>query len=177
MHLERIRSAEHPLYTKAISLYQISFPTHEQRETPSQSAILSDDRYHFTLLLEGDTFVGLLLFWEMPELLYIEHFCILPELRNKQYGQQALALLRQQNKLLLLEIDPPTDEISQRRKGFYERAGFVENPYPHIHPPYHAENEGHPLVVMTAPSPIEPTEYEGFRHFLDDPIMKDVFSV
>ena len=44
----------------------------------------------------------------------------------------ALALLRER------EIDPPTGDISRRRKGFYERGGFVENPYPHIRPPYHA---------------------------------------
>ena len=29
---------------------------------------------------------------------------------------------------MILEIDPPVDDISIRRRGFYERSGFVENP-------------------------------------------------
>jgi len=43
------------------------------------------------------------------------------------------------------------DEIARRRKGFYERCGYAENPYPHVHPPYHCGNKGHELVVMSAP--------------------------
>lgn len=78
----------------------------------------------------------------------IEHFCILPEMRNKQYGQKALALLAKQGKTLILEIDPPKDDISKRRKGFYERCGFTENLFTHIHPSYHKENGGHHLVIM-----------------------------
>ena len=137
MNLERITSPLHPLYKQALELYQISFPFHEQREAFSQAAILHDDAYHFDLIYDAGTFVGLVLYWESLDYIYIEHFCILPEMRNKQYGRRALSLLKMRQKTLILEIDPPIDAISVRRKGFYERCGFVENPYPHIHPPYH----------------------------------------
>lgn len=60
-------------------------------------------------------------------------------MRNKQYGQKTLSLLAKQGKTLILEIDPPKDDISKRRKGFYERCGFTENFFTHIHPPYHKE--------------------------------------
>lgn len=39
-------------------------------------------------------------------------------MRNKQYGQKTLSLLAKQGKTLILEIDPPKDGISKRRKGF-----------------------------------------------------------
>ena len=76
---------------------------------------------------------------------------------------------------MILEIDPPVDEISIRRKGFYERCGFVENPFRHIHPPYHAENQGHELVIMSSPIMLEADEYESFNRYLRDVVMKDVY--
>ena len=75
----------------------------------------------------------------------------------------------------MLEIDPPIDEISLRRKGFYERCGFAANPFPHVHPPYHPGNHGHALVVMSAPAPLTQKDYDAFNRYLQDEIMKDAF--
>ena len=175
MHLNRITDARHPLYNRALELYRASFPFHEQRETASQAAILSDPAYHFELIYDGDVFVGLLLYWEAEDFLYIEHFCILPELRNRQYGRRALEQLRAQPKTLLLEIDPPEDGISLRRRGFYERCGFLENGFPHVHPPYHRDCEGHRLVVMTCPERIPPEQYARFLRFLRERVMAGAF--
>ena len=160
MRIERMTTREQPLYERAMELYRGSFPPHELREEPSQQKILNDPAYHFDLLFDGGQFVGEVLYWEIAGFFYIEHFCILPELRNRHYGQAALELLH--STPLILEIDPPVDAISIRRKGFYERCGFVPNPYRHIHPPYHRGNSGHELVVMSYPC-------------LTDMVMKDVF--
>lgn len=174
MHLERITSPEHPLFQQAMALYQLSFPPHEQREMPSQRAIMCHPAYHFDAICQEDVFIGEALSWEIGDFRYIEHFCILPEMRNKRYGQRALALLLQDHPLML-EIDPPIDEISLRRKGFYERCGFVANPFPHVHPPYHPGNHGHALVVMSAPAPLTQKDYDAFNRYLQDEIMKDAF--
>lgn len=175
MRFERLTSPSHPLYGRAMELYRISFPPHEQRQSPSQAAILADAGYHFDLIWDGDTFVGLLLYWERENTLYIEHFCIQPQLRNRRYGQQALTLLQETGNTLILEIDPPVDDISLRRKGFYERCGFAANPYPHVHPPYHEGNRGHALVVMSSPAPISQTEYDAFAADLSARVMAHAF--
>ena len=174
MHLERITSPEHPLFQQALALYQLSFPPHEQREMPSQQAIMRHPAYHFDAICQDGMFIGEALSWKIGDFRYIEHFCILPEMRNKRYGQRALALLLQAHPLML-EIDPPIDEISLRRKGFYERCGFVANPFPHVHPPYHPGNHGHALVVMSAPAPLTQKDYDAFNRYLQDEIMKDAF--
>ena len=93
MTFERIPSPNHPLYADAMALYGISFPAHEQRETPSQTAILTHPDYHFTAILDGSAFVGDMLYWETPDFRYIEHFCILPALRGQRYGSRALSML------------------------------------------------------------------------------------
>lgn len=176
MILERVKDIAHPMYNQALKLYQISFPHHEQREKRSQEKILSDDEYNFMLIYDEDVFVGLLLYWEQEEFIYIEHFCILPEMRNKQYGQKALTLLSEQNKTLILEIDLPVDDISKRRKKFYERCGFTENFFTHTHPPYHKETEGHRLVVMSCPKQISQCLFDNFSDYLNNRVMKDVLD-
>ena len=113
------------------------------------------------------------MYWEANNFFYIEHFCILPEMRNKCYGQRALTLLK--GKKLILEIDPPNDEISIRRKGFYERCGLRQNPYLHIHPPYHREDNGHRLVIMSSQRKLTAEEYSQFNDFLQNTVMKDAF--
>lgn len=175
MYFERITDAHHPMYPAAMELYQMSFPPHEQREAPSQETILCHPDYHFTLVLEDAQFVGLVLYWETPEFLYVEHFCILPELRNRHYGQRTLETLGALGKAIILEIDPPTDSTCLRRKGFYERCGFTANPYAHVHPPYHSGNHGHELVVMSCPEGIAPEAYAAFREYLECVVMRNVF--
>ena len=176
MRFERLTSKDHPLYEKALELYRISFPAHEQREASSQADILSDEQYHFTLVYHDDAFAGLILFWETQKFIYVEHFCILPQMRNQKLGQTALQLLSQRQKAVILEIDPPDDEISQRRKRFYERCGFLDNPYAHVHPPYHRGIAGHALVIMSAPHRLSQNEYDAFRLYLDRHVMENAFS-
>ena len=175
MYFERITDSQHPMYGTAIELYQKSFPLHEQREALSQARILRHPDYHFTLVYNEEVFVGLVLYWETAEFLYMEHFCILPELRYQHYGQRILAELGKQGKVIILEIDPPMDQISARRRGFYERCGFEENPYPHVHPPYHKENCGHKLVVMSCPGKLTAEEYNAFDRYLKREVMREVF--
>ena len=93
-------------------------------------------------------------------------------MRNQQYGQKVLTLLRERRKTLILEIDPPEDDISKCRKGFYERCGFTENTFFHIHPPYHKENEGHELVLMTCPKEVSQKMFDRFSEYLKERVMK-----
>ena len=171
MELKRITSSDHPMYARAMALYAVSFPPHERREPASQEEILGEEDYHFDLLCDGETFVGLIFNWRWQDFIYIEHFCILPEFRDRGYGKQALELLKKTGKPLILEIDPPVDSISWRRKGFYERCGFVENPYAHVHPPYHRGNRGHELAVLSCPGPVAPGTYAAFRRNLNEKVM------
>ena len=104
MRLERVTDSSHPMYNEALRLYQISFPYHEQREELSQKRILGDSEYCFDLVYDEDRFVGLILYWENEEFIYIEHFCICPEMRNKRYGERVLALLGKGEKPRILDM-------------------------------------------------------------------------
>ena len=176
MELKRLTDPASPLFAPAMELYGISFPVHEQRLDASQRRILGDEAYHFDLLWAEGAFAVLILYWEQPDYFYVEHFCVLPQLRGMGFGSRALELLQAKGKPVILEIDPPRDEVSRRRKGFYERCGFAENPFAHLHPPYRRGAAGHDLVVMSSPAPLTAEEYGRFAAFLKGHVMADVFD-
>lgn len=175
MRFERVTNTAHDMYSGAMALYRASFPFHEKRERKSQSEILNDKDYNFTLAYDENDFVGMVLYWETKAFIYIEHFCVSPEKRNMRYGQKVLEALRGIGKTVILEIDPPVDEVSERRQGFYERNGFCANIYAHTHPPYHREHTGHRLVVMSCPDTLSEDEYRKFDTYLKKRVMKDAF--
>ena len=138
MRFERLTDTRDERYKSARALCAVSFPYHEQRGGEAQAAALASADYRFELIYDGDEFAGLMLCWEAEDFIYVEHFCTVPEIRGRVIGARALARLAQSGKKIILEIDPPVDEIPRRRKNFYERAGFAENPFPPVHPPSHA---------------------------------------
>ena len=119
MEIKRLTDTNDPLYEKAMALYKISFPEHEQREAASQRSILHQPDYHLDVVCDNGEMIGEILYWDIGGALYIEHFCVLPAMRNHRYGQKILKAYGATP--LILEIDPPVDEIAVRRKAFYER--------------------------------------------------------
>lgn len=173
MDLERILSADHPAFERAFRLYEASFPVHEQRTRDKQEGVLCRPEYHYEIIWEDGAFAGLLLYWEAADFHYVEHFAITPELRGRKLGSKVLAELSRQGKDVILEIDPPEDEVSVRRKRFYEKLGFCANPWLHVHPPYCPKFSGHELVVMTRPGQWEKERYDRFFSYLRHTVMAD----
>ena len=173
MELERIMDAGHPWFEQAFALYQNSFPIHEQRTREKQIEVLAHPEYHYEVLTENGTFVGILLSWKTEAFCYVEHFAIAPELRGQNFGSRALELLKRREPSIVLEIDPLVDQVALRRKHFYENLSFCANPWDHVHPPYRTEFQGHELVVMTCPRRWGREEYERFRDYLSETVMAD----
>ena len=86
----RITAPTHPFFADVFDLYAQSFPIHEQRLSKSQQNILSHPQYHCDAVLEDDTFCGILFFWEIGSLTYIEHFAVSPSLRGQGTGSRIL---------------------------------------------------------------------------------------
>lgn len=74
MDIIRITKTGSELYTKAMELYKISFPEHEQRLPASQAEIMGNGAYHFDAICDNGKFVGEILYWDIGGAYYIEHF-------------------------------------------------------------------------------------------------------
>ena len=98
--------------------------------------------------------------------LYLEDLFVIPEKRGKGYGKSALDLLKEKGKIILLEIEPPINGITQRRYNFYKRNGFAMNPYYHIQAKYHPGDADLELKVLTYPRVMEKEEYRLFYEYM-----------
>lgn len=171
MNFVRIKNTDADIFKQAMYLYANSFPPYEQRKLKEQLEVMIEPDYHFNLLYTENTFIGLVLYWEQEHFIYVEHFCTVPEVRNKGYGMKILDMLAALGKTIILEIDPPKDEVSIRRQKFYERAGYISNQFAHIHLPYQTEYQGHRLVVLSRPLPLTGEHYLQFNEYLQNKVM------
>ena len=93
--------------------------------------------------------LGLLTTWHFDEFTYIEHFAIDPTLRSQGYGSMVMRIfIRQQEKPIILEAEPPTDDITRRRIRFYERLGLTLCDLPYLQPAYTEDSQPVELRLM-----------------------------
>lgn len=166
MKLERLSASNSHLFEKAFELYKNSFPVEERRDECEQQRVLENIDYHFDLIINDGNFIGIMLYWEIDNLLYLEHFTTLPEMRGQGYGKHALDLLKNKGKTILLEIEPPVDDITQRRYAFYRRNDFILNPYRHIQAKYHLGDEDLELKILSHPKALKDEEYRVFYEYM-----------
>lgn len=175
MKTTRLRDMNDPLMADIWKIYETSFPIFEQRTLQHQKTAMRSPDFHFVAYHEDDTLVGFIGYWEIGDYLYIEHYAINPALRSGGYGSKILrALMESTDKTIILEIDEVKDEISTRRLHFYQRLGFVMNPY--VHPLHRyrddAQHEEATLSIMTYPGTIDRETYERFNRDLAEIVMK-----
>ena len=103
----RIIAPGDPGFDWLYDLYMQSFPVHEQRLRERQEGVLGHPEYHCDLLCQGETRVGLLMWWAGPGFRYVEHFAIAPQLRGQSWGSRALREFLAEGDPVVLEIDPP----------------------------------------------------------------------
>ncbi len=128
--MDRIRMTgpESPYYRQAMELYAAGFSLHEQRRPEEQIQAMRDPAFHCDALVESGTFIGLLFYWEAVGVTYVEHFAVVEALRSSGAGSRALAAFCPAHAPVVLEIDPPVDAVSTRRKGFYQRLASPKTP-------------------------------------------------
>ena len=166
MHLAPLSPHHLHHFDAAFQLYTQAFPREERRDLEEQRRILSFADYHFQLLLEGDTLLGIVLYWEVGELIFLEHLATMPQRRNQGLGSAALSLLKQQGKTILLEMEPPADNLTRRRYGFYQCNGFQMNHYHHIQAKYRQGDPDVVLKILSFPQPLTEGEYHDFYDYL-----------
>ncbi|WP_172731755.1 GNAT family N-acetyltransferase [Pluralibacter gergoviae] len=169
---QKITSVDQALFSRLDSLYAAAFPWHEQREPRAKRAAMADAHYALEAWFDGEQFVGLSGCWVFDGYLYVEHLAVDGALRSQGYGKRLLAQILSREPVTVLEIDPLTTEIARRRLRFYESMGFVANPWPHVHPAYHAQTAGHALIVLSYPTALDAQAYRRFNDDLCGTVMR-----
>jgi len=153
---------------KAISdLLEESFPVHELRSRAMRKRMAEDMRYFPCGAYKGGLLAGALCYWKTPVAYYIEHFAIRRDLRCRGYGAEILGGFIEK-KRVILEAEPPVEEIQKRRIEFYKKMGFHRSGITFIHPSFQKDAQPYPLEVMSYPSAVDKREFYDFRRFFDE---------
>ncbi|MBE6645197.1 MAG: GNAT family N-acetyltransferase [Ruminococcaceae bacterium] len=150
---------------------QKNFIPEEIRDYESAREVMKEDGYSLYHVLCDDIRVGFITVWELSEFAFVEHFVIYADFRNKGLGERTLALLKDKYDKILLEAEPPENEIKSRRISFYKRCAFHENIYEYFQPPYRKGDCGTRLVLLSYPNVL--SDFESAKK----QIYKDVYKI
>lgn len=165
------RSLDDRGWAQAWELYQHSFPENERWNEADYARAFCDPCFEADGIWRGEEFIGILFHWQTGSCRYVEHLAISSALRGQNMGSVALKAFCDRVGQVILEIDPPVDEISIRRRHFYERLGFVMNPYEYIHPSFRRPFLAHQLMLMSYPGPITYDEARSFADFVRETVL------
>ena len=180
IELREIRTAD-PSFGWAEQLWLSSFPICERRDIDEQRHN-TDTRTNFHYLLAEDNGkpIGFITYWHFSNFCYGEHLATDPTCRNNGYGTQILTALRLHLNSLspslpfVLEVEMPTDELSQRRIAFYERNGFtLWSHCPYVQPPYRPTDEPLPMLLMVQGNLQPKTDFQRIQNV----IHREVYGV
>ncbi len=156
--LNRVQIHPQTSYFKEVwELYKQAFPKNERRAKQAHlHLMLSEKAFHSEILLHNNRFVGLFFWWNFDKLQFVEHFAMTPDSRNLGIGKSVLsAFIKETASTVILEVEPPTDIITERRISFYRRLGFCKNHLNYRQPPYRSGESHTPLWLLSCPKPLE----------------------
>lgn len=157
------------------SVYKImvdSFPMEEIRSYEGQKELLSREDYYIETYEQEGQLLGICAYYIFDDFLYIENLACKPSARGLGIGTKLVqAILKEANgRQVILEVEPPTDEITKRRIRFYERLGFTFNPYEHFQAPLNPTTGMVELKIMSSLGALTQKQQQAYRRVLNEKV-------
>ena len=142
-----VKDFSDPLLDKVENTYNDSFPEAERRAFSLVRELVKDEpRFTVYTLFKDQVYAGFITAWSFGTFIYVEHFAIDASARNGGIGGESMKqFMARCDAPVGLEVEMPTEEMSKRRIGFYERLGYVLDDHVYFQPPY---RQGEPLLEM-----------------------------
>ena len=161
-------------FDEIYKIMENSFPLTEFRPKKEQLALFDDNRYHILGIRRNGKIISFAAVWHFDEFLFIEHLATMPKYRNQGLGKNILCeLIQNDNGIVCLEVEPPIDELTNRRVAFYERCGMCFNSYPYIQPSITKGRSPVSLFIMTSHHTIDELEFNHIKNLL----YKNVYKI
>ena len=163
-------------FDDVFKLIKLSFPEEEYRSYENQKKLLSNPNYFiFSKFDETNNLIGIICFWRLKNLTFIEHFAINPSKRGKGIGSKMLKdfISRETVLPIILEVETPKTEISLKRINFYKRTGFKLNKYKYFQMPLREYSLPIEMYLMSYPTELTLETFEKSKSV----IYKEVYSI
>ena len=159
------------------SLYKVmenSFPSIERRDFEGQKKLFNEGFYNVIGCKDSnDKVSAFLAFWKFDEFNFVEHFAVDESLRGEGIGTKLFNhYLESTDKLTILEVEPPEDEISTRRIKYYERMGMKMNDYDYMQPPLQQGKPLIPLKIMSYENELMDHEFNNIKRCIYNNVYK-----
>ena len=149
-------------FEEVFKLMEKSFPKNEYRAKENQKKLLKNPMYKLDVKTdESGKTIAFIASWNFPKFLFIEHLAVDPSCRGKGMGSKIMKdFINNSKKPIVLEIEIPNDEISIKRKNFYEKLGFKLNNHEYYQLPLRKEDKPMKLNLMSYPNEIPDETFE-----------------
>lgn len=167
MMIQRLDASHFPDIYRII---EASFPNEEYAAYDLQEARFQEPAYQVYGYLDpsNDQVLAFVAVWVADGFTYIEHLAVDDAARGQGLGSQLVNFVLDQGKQVVLEVELPEDETSQRRIGFYERLGFHVNPYDYVQPVMNPGDESLPLLIMSSDRLLTEEEFQRLNTYMHD---------
>ena len=165
--MEKIREQE---FQEAYKIMEEAFPISERRSYEKMLTLFKQKAFTFFGIHEQAELLGVIMCWECESCVFIENFAVSKKARGKGIGSVILTEVKEyyKNETIILEVETPFDEMSERRIGFYMRNGFILNVYGYVQPQINSEVNSIPLLIMSYPNRLQKECFEVVK--------KEIFS-
>lgn len=166
--LRRITPTDKHDWERFIALYIESFPEKERRPISSLEHLACEcDMFRVEKVERDGDFAGFLTHWDLGKFIYAEHFAISPQIRGGGTGGKVIdEFTGRCDKLVVLEAETATDDLSRRRLGFYSRHGFFIAPFPYAQPSYSSEQQPIPMHLLSFGRQLAEDEFKTIRRVI-----------
>ncbi len=151
-----------------MKIYLSSFPDYERRRVQDFPVAFAYHGFFYeTFTDDKGAVLAMMVTWRRRDYAYLEYLAVAEQARGQGVGAFILEQLCSEfPNRVILEIDPPVDDVSLRRLGFYRRHGFLPNSqFDYIHPPYTDDGAPFPLLVMSHGQLLSEELYRDFEQF------------
>lgn len=154
-------------FDKIFSMIQDNFTDDEHRNFDQQKSLLSNELYKIKVANENEEIKAFVAFWTFQKFIYIEHLAVDKSCQGTGIGTELLKeLLRDTDKMIVLEVQPSKDENSKRRIKFYKNNGFYYNDYEYLQPAYSEDKNDVELKILTSNREINDEEFNEVVNYL-----------
>jgi hypothetical protein len=162
------------IITQVKDIYLSSFPSSERIDFEylilnDANVIQNQQKGFFTLgIFDDDNVIGLVALYISEEFIFILYFAVINNLRGVGIGGISLHKLfsTYHNKIFVLEIEYPNDEISKKRINFYKKNAVIIQDFDYLLPPLQEDNPLLPMLIGTYPRSISQTEFKVAKQIL-----------
>src|SRR5699024_9780780 len=139
-------------FDEILTILEEAFPPSERRTKADQKKLMDLEEYSIFGLKERGNLIGFVAEWEGPEYRFVEHFVVDEAFRGNGVGSGLLNDYHDlSDKPVILEVEPPENDVQKKRIKFYEKNGYHLSEYSYVQPTINADIKGVPLVLMSYP--------------------------